>query len=102
MRSAKTNSTNMTQHSNSFLEVQTAFKEILEKLTKLSSTDLSEIHIGHEWSWMPYVKDHLTFLIEQVEGLTESLQDTKPPETLTEIKALKETKIDSTDSNTIE
>ena len=92
----------MTQHSNNFLEVQTTFKEILEKLTKLSSTDLSKIHISYEWSWVPYVKDHLTFLIEQVEGLATSLQDTKPPETLAEIKALKEMKIDLTDSNIVE
>ena len=78
----------MTQHSNNFLEVQTTFKEILEKLTKLSSTDLSKIHISHEWSFMPYVNDHLEFLIEQTSGLLESLNDSPPPKTLEEIKTL--------------
>ena len=90
------------QKSDAYTNVYITLKEFKQKLVELSSTDLSKIHIGHEWSWMPYVKDHLTFLIEQVEGLTESLQDTKPPETLAEIKALKETKIDSTDSSMIE
>ena len=90
------------QKSDAYINVYTTLEEFKQKLVKLSLNDLSNIHIGHEWSWMPYVKDHLMFLIEQVEGLAESLQDSKPPETLAEIKALKEMKIDSTDSNVIE
>ena len=90
------------QKSDAYSKVYITLEEFKQKLVELSSTDLSKIHIGHEWSWVPYVKDHLTFLIEQVEGLAASLQDTKPPETLAEIKALKEMKIDLTDSNIVE
>ena len=89
------------QKSDAYSKVYITLEEFKQKLVELSSTDLSKIHIGHEWSWVPYVKDHLTFLIEQVEGLTASLQDTKPPETSDEIKALKEMKIDSTDLNIV-
>jgi hypothetical protein len=38
---------------------------------------------------MPYVKDHLDFLIEQVGGLSENLQDAPPPDAPEEIIALK-------------
>lgn len=79
------------QRSNSYTKVHDVLKEFNQKLIELSSEDLSKIHIGHEWSWMPHVKDHLEFLIEQVTGLVDNLHDVPPPETPEEIKALRNT-----------
>lgn len=67
------------QTSKTFSDTQIAFKEINKKLIDLSNSDLSKIHIGHEWSWIPYLKDHLDFLIEQVTGIDASLKDGPPP-----------------------
>jgi hypothetical protein len=77
------------QRSDSYTKVHVALEEFKQKLVEISALDLSKIHISHEWSWMPYVKDHLDFLIEQVGGLSENLQDSPPPETPEEIKTLK-------------
>lgn len=76
------------QQSDSFKNVQVTLEEFKQKLIILLSTDLSKIHISHEWSFMPYVNDHLEFLIEQTSGLLESLNDSPPPKTLEEIKTL--------------
>ena len=73
------------QRSDSYTRIHIALKEFKQKLVELSALDLSKIHISHEWSWMPYVKDHLDFLIEQVEGLSENLQDSPPPVTPEEV-----------------
>lgn len=67
------------QHNNSYEEVQDSLKQINDKLMKLSKEDLSKIHISAEWSWVPYVKDHIEFLIEQVQGLVDNLQNSPPP-----------------------
>ena len=78
------------QRSDSYTKVHDVLKEFNQKLIELSSEDLSKIHIGHEWSWMPHVKDHLEFLVEQVTGLVDNLHDAPPPETSEEIKALRD------------
>ena len=78
------------QRSDSYTKVHDVLKEFNQKLIELSSVDLSKIHIGHEWSWMPHIKDHLAFLIEQVAGLVDNLHDAPPPETSEEIKALRD------------
>ena len=56
-----------------------ALEEICKKLTELSKEDFSSLHVGIEWSWMPYVKDHLDFLLEQTEGMRHNLKDSPPP-----------------------
>lgn len=71
----------MEQRSNTFLRVQTSLREIVEKLTELSKEDLTQIHVNQEWSWIPYVKDHVDFLIEQTTGVATSLRDAPPPVT---------------------
>lgn len=58
-----------------------ALEEICKKLTELSKDDFSNLHVGVEWSWMPYVKDHLEFLLEQAEGFKRNLKDSPPPVT---------------------
>lgn len=73
------NDSNVEHHSDALLKVQTPLKEILEKLTELSKEDLTNVHVSHEWSWVPYVKDHLDFLIEQVGGLLDNLKGSPPP-----------------------
>jgi hypothetical protein len=77
------------QRSDSYTKVHVVLEEFKQKLVEISALDLSKIHISHEWSWVPYVKDHLDFLIEQVGGLSKNLQDSPPPETPEEIKTLK-------------
>jgi len=67
------------QRSEVYLKVQSTLKEFREKLTELSNTDLSGIHVDKEWSWIPYVKDHLDFLAEQTAGVEGALRDTPPP-----------------------
>lgn len=67
------------QGSEVFLKVLATLREFREKLTELSNTDLSGIHVHHEWSWIPYVKDHLDFLVEQAGGLSDNLRDSPPP-----------------------
>ena len=56
-----------------------ALEEICKKLTELSREDFSNLHVGIEWSWMPYVKDHLEFLLQQTEGFSLNLKDLPPP-----------------------
>lgn len=68
-----------THHSEVFLNTQTILKDIRIKLSELSKSDLSNIHVGQDWSWIPYVKDHLEFLVEQVAGVEVALQDGPPP-----------------------
>lgn len=68
-----------TQRSKVFLNTQATLKDIRIKLIELSKSDLSNVHVGQDWSWIPYVKDHLEFLIEQVAGVEVALQDGPPP-----------------------
>jgi hypothetical protein len=74
------------ESSESYKTTYETLKQIKKNLIELSTTDLSKIHIGHEWSWMPHVKDHIDFLIEQVGGLIEHLHDASPPVMSDEIK----------------
>lgn len=76
------------QPDDTYKVVQDALQQIKQKLVDISTLDLSKIHVGHEWSWLPYVKDHLEFLAEQVIGLSDNLRDAPPPETPEEIEAL--------------
>lgn len=62
-----------------FQKLSASLKEIQKKLLELSNEDFSNLHVGINWSWMPYVKDHLVFLTEQTSGLVDSLQDSPPP-----------------------
>ncbi len=71
--------------SETFLDVQMALKEIRIKLTELSRVDLTNLHIDQEWSLIPYVKDHIDFLIEQTNGVEDALRDCRPPVTPDEI-----------------
>ena len=59
--------------------LSSALEEICKKLTELSKEDFSNLHVGVEWSWMPYVKDHLDFLLEQTGGCLYHLVDSPPP-----------------------
>ena len=69
----------MEQSSDAFQKVQIVLKEIIEKLDGLSKDDLTNIHVSHEWSWVPYTKEHLVFLLEQVNCLLNNLKDSPPP-----------------------
>lgn len=82
------------QSDDTYKAVQDALQQIKQKLVEVSTNDLSKIHVGHEWSWMPYVKDHLEFLAEQVIGLSDNLRNAPPPETPEEIEALRKMKIE--------
>lgn len=68
-----------TQRGDTFLKTQETLKEIRIKLAELSKADLTNIHVGQDWSWIPYVKDHLDFLLEQVSGVEAALKDGPPP-----------------------
>lgn len=68
-----------TKHSEAFLKTQTVLKEVRNKLTELSQFNLTDIHVSHEWSWIPYVKDHLDFLVEQLGGIEQALRDAPAP-----------------------
>ncbi|MBM3194146.1 MAG: hypothetical protein FJZ60_00095 [Chlamydiae bacterium] len=74
------------QRSEAFLKAQAVLKETREKLTELSNSDLSGVHISHEWSWIPYLKEHLSFLIEQTGGVELALRDGAPPVTEEDLK----------------
>jgi hypothetical protein len=64
-----------------FQKLSDSLKEIHKKLLELSNEDFSNIHVGIEWTWVPYVKDHVKFLAEQTEGVLKNLQDSPPPVT---------------------
>ena len=68
-----------TKHSEAFLKTRTVLKEARNKLAELSQSNLADIHVSHEWSWIPYVKDHLDFLVEQLGGVEQALRDAPPP-----------------------
>ena len=67
------------QPSDTFQKVQTSLREIKNKLIDLSKDDLTNLHVHHDWSWVPYLQDHLEFLAEQVAGVEHSLRDAPPP-----------------------
>jgi hypothetical protein len=69
------------QKSDTYEYVYNSLNEFRKKLIELSMMDLSKLHIGVEWSWMPYAKDHIDFLIEQTEGVVQNLNDSPPPAT---------------------
>ena len=62
-------------------------KEIVKKLSELSKEDLTNIHVSYKWSWIPYVKDHLDFLVEQLNGIEQALRDAPAPVTQEDIVA---------------
>lgn len=67
------------EKSETYNYVSRELDEIKKKLIELSFKDLSNIHVGVEWTWMPYVKDHIDFLIEQTDGILQNIQDSPPP-----------------------
>lgn len=68
------------QKSESYQAAFDALRKISQNMTDLSTADLSKIHVSQDWSFVPHLKDHLDFLIEQVEGLIINLQDAPPPD----------------------
>lgn len=78
------------QQSEAYKTLQSVLEQIKRKLVEASTLDLSNMHVGHEWSWLPHVKDHLEFLAEQVAGLSDNLYDAPPPEMPEDIKTLRE------------
>jgi len=67
------------QNSESYKRVQDDLRKIKQNLIDLLNVDLSQIHVDMKWSWVPYVQEHLSFLVEQVDGLVENLADSPPP-----------------------
>lgn len=67
------------KHSDGYRKAQESLKQIVDNLTELSTLDLSRIHVGVDWSWVPHVKDHIDFLVEQTQGLIDNLHDSPPP-----------------------
>jgi len=67
------------EKSQSYKTTFEALRKIEKKLVDLLSTDLSKIHVSNEWSLIPHINDHLQFLVEQVDGLIQGLQDSPPP-----------------------
>jgi hypothetical protein len=80
------------QSSESFLKAQATLKETRDKLIELYKSDLSGIHVHQDWSWVPYLNDHLNFIIEQIGGLELSLRDGPPPVSEEDLKRLVENK----------
>ena len=70
---------NIDQHGVTFSNALMTMREIRQKLIELSNTDLSNVHVHHEWSWIPYLKDHLEFLVEQTTGIENALREGPPP-----------------------
>lgn len=79
----------MQEKSEIFLKVYSSLDNLKKELIELSLLDLSKIHVGHEWSWMPYMKDHIDFLIEQTDGLLTSIHDSSPPASPEDLEKLK-------------
>jgi len=77
-------------HSKTYEEAQEIFQQIKLKFLELSKLDLSNLHVHNDWSLIPHVQDHLSFLIDQISGLSESLKDSPPPETSSEVKSIKD------------
>ena len=77
---------NIDQHSATFSNALITIREIRQKLIELSNTDLLSVHVHHEWSWIPYLKDHLEFLVEQTTCIENALRDEPPPVVEDDIK----------------
>lgn len=73
-----------------FNDTKEALRNIRIKLIELSNSDLSNVHVGQDWSWIPFVKDHLEFLIEQTAGVEAALQDGPPPVSTEDLKKIVE------------
>lgn len=65
--------------SDTFINTKKVLEEIRNKLTGLSNSDLTNVHVGQDWSWIPFLKDHLEFLIEQINGVESALKEGPPP-----------------------
>lgn len=46
-----------------------------EKLSTIIKDDIENIEVDEEWSNIPFVLEHLEFLVDQTKGLSESLRD---------------------------
>lgn len=77
------------KNSEAYNKVYETLQETKKNLVELSTLDLSNIHIGQDWSWIPYVKDHVEFLIGQVDGLISNLKNEPPPSTPEELDILR-------------
>jgi len=67
------------KNSEAYSKVYDTLQEIKKNLIELSKQDLTNIHVGQEWSWIPYTNEHIAFLVEQVNGLAVNLRDEPPP-----------------------
>ena len=76
-----------TKASETFLNAQAVLKETRNKLLELSNSNLEDIHVSYKLSWIPYVKDHLDFLVEQLNGIEQALRDAPAPVTQEDIVA---------------
>ena len=77
------------QGSTEFVKVRDALEKIKKNLIDVTEVELSGLHVDHEWSWVPYVKDHVDFLLEQVEGIKTHLRDSPPPKASDFVEELK-------------
>lgn len=66
-------------NSESYLTAIEALKKSRQIIVDLSTADLSKIHVDQSWSWVPYLNDHVDFLMEQIQGLIDNLRDSPPP-----------------------
>jgi hypothetical protein len=55
-------------------ELETAARQVLDILNR---DGLDELSVDEEWSDIPDVKDHLTFLGEQIAGLAASIRNVR-------------------------
>lgn len=76
--------------SDTFRDTKKALEEIKNKLINLSNSDLTNVHVGQDWSWIPFLKDHLDFLIEQISGVDLALKDGPPPVSTEDLKKIVE------------
>lgn len=59
--------------------VKNTLVEVKEKLESINQIDTSGISVHFDWSAIPVLNDHITFLISQTDGLLNSLKNEPPP-----------------------
>lgn len=59
-------------------ELKTVLNNIIAELKRAVEGNLEGIEVEEEWSNIPFVREHLEFILEQTEGLSSSLRDKAP------------------------
>lgn len=59
-------------------ELKTVLNNIITEIKCAVEGDLEGIEVEEEWSNIPFVREHLEFILEQTEGLSSSLRDKVP------------------------